>query len=323
MTISRRYRAGIAGLGQVGLLFDEDPKRSGVWTHFTAYERLTERFDLVAACDPDADRRSRAIARKPSLRAYESLDAMLASEDLQIVSLCTPVALHATQIREAAGRVAAVICEKPLSTDFDAGRHAVTACERAGTLLAVNYYKRFDGVVPAAVDRVRAGAIGELRLVSALYAGPLDAVGSHALDLLTFFAGPLSFHSAMADVGRETAQFTSASGSVATLSCTGPRELLIFEVDLIGTTGRLRILQNGDQLEYSVFLPSGRYSGYQELEQRALPEIVPANRFLPLFVEVADTLDGRRRSLTSDGATALATQSLLDQVRAVVCEVRS
>lgn len=292
------------------MLFDDEPERQGVWTHFSAYERLDERFELVAVCDPEPERRERAAARRPSVRAFASLPELLDAEPLDVVSLCTPIELHAAQLEECAGRARAVVCEKPLSADLDSGMRALAACEAGGTIVAVNYYKRFEGAVQAAAGLLADGAIGELRTALALYTGPLDAVGSHAVDLLHFLAGELT----VVHADGAGALATTAEGATAVLAAAGPRHDLVFEVDVIGSEGRLRILDNCERLELFRFAPSARYGGYRELEERPAPAGPPAERFLPLFLEVADTLDGTPTRLTSDGASALATQATLDRI---------
>ncbi|HMB80814.1 MAG TPA: Gfo/Idh/MocA family oxidoreductase [Vicinamibacterales bacterium] len=311
-----RLRAGIAGLGQVGLLFDDDAKRTGVWTHFSAYEELADRYQLIAACDPDPARRRKAADRDSCLRLHDSLDAMLAAERLDVVSLCTPPGLHLAQIDACAGRVRAVICEKPLGGGrFEAGRQTVERCVARGTLLAVNYYKRYDGCVPAASERLRSGAIGELRSATAIYAGPLEAVGSHALDLLTFLAGPLTLLSAARRApDRLMAVLGFGASGLACLQETGPREDLVFEIDLIGSEGRLRILDNAARLEEFRFMPSARYEHYRELAPQPSSGAADGARFIPLFKEVAAALSGAVAPVTSNGTTALETERLLEAI---------
>lgn len=310
-----RRRAAIVGLGRVGLLFDDDEKRSGVWTHFSAYERLERRYELVAVCDPDAERRDRALARRPSLGAYATLDELLDAEDVDVLSLCTPDGLHAGQIEAAAGRVRAIVCEKPLSTDLASAVRAVDACAEAGTVLAVNYYKRFEPTVQTAARLVREGELGAVTLATALYAGPLDAVGSHALDLLTFLLGPLAVADVVTGAGGATALLASEDGAAAVLAATGSREQLVFEVDVLASAGRIRILDNCAGIQVMSFEPSPRYGGYRELAMRSAETGVEALPFVELFSELADVLDGADRRLTSDGATALVTQEALEGIR--------
>lgn len=313
------YRAAIVGLGQVGLLFDLDARRSGVWTHFTAYERLAKYFDLVAVCDPDSDRVALARQRRPSLLGYADMVEMLDRETLDVVSLCTPPALHADQVQRCAGRVRAVICEKPLSVTAVEAEGAVAACEAAGTWLAVNYYKRFAARIPAARRALAEGRVGRVKIVNALFSGPLDAVGSHMFDLLRFLLGEIT------PVGRPTVAgdrwslaFLSGEGAIVQVQNAGPREEFVFECDILGDAGRLRLLNNGSDLEFYRYHESPRYSGYRELQPEVLPNESPVERFLPIFLETAEVLAGQRSALTSDGANALRTQRLIDAVDALL-----
>jgi predicted dehydrogenase len=307
-----RHRAAIVGLGRVGMLFDDDPRRTRVWTHFTAYERLADRFDLVAVCDPDADRRAAAVTRLPDVRDYASLGELLDSESLDVVSICTPVPLHAEQIEACAPRVRAIVCEKPLSTDVASAERASAACAETGTLLAVNYYKRFETAVDAAHGLVNDGELGDARAATALYSGPLDAVGSHAVDLLHFLLGPLEVTAA--EDGSALLRF--GERGFATLVRTGPRDDLVFEVDVLGSEGRARILDNCERIEVSRFAASPRYDGYRELVTSATRNGGGSEPFLRLFEEVVDALDGGPARLRSDGESALGSQRILDAIEA-------
>jgi predicted dehydrogenase len=315
MTVQKIYRSAVVGLGQVGLLFDSDARRSGVWTHFTAYERLPVHLDLVAACDPDKSRQALARQRRPTLSCYDSLEELLNGEKVDVVSLCTPPEFHAEQIVLCAGRVKAVICEKPLSTDSESARSALEACQNAGTLLMVNYYKRFDGMVPSAKAWLDDGRIGRVKLVSAIFCGPLDAVGSHMIDLLRFFFGELKIENqGLKTADRYSILLRTENSTLVHLHNIGPREEFIFEMDAIGDEGRIRLLNNCVDCELWRYRASDRYSGYRELYPVPLQTPQMAERFLPLFLETVEVLRGERQALTSDGKNALQTQLLIDGI---------
>jgi len=316
---SVRFRAAIVGLGQVGMLFDNDPKRRRVWTHFSAYKDLAEQFDLVAVCDTDPDRLELATGRDPSLRAFSTLEELLDTESLDVISICTPIALHTQQIEACAGRVRAIVCEKPLAHDLSSAERTVDACAASGTLLVVNYYKRFETAIQAAVRLLDGGALGVLHSATALYAGSLDAVGSHAVDLLGLMLGPLEVMHVIHGVG-ESAVLRFGDEGVAILLATGRREDLVFEIDLIGSDGRLRILDNGARLETAKFAPSPRYDGYRELVNLPEEATDEGEPFILMIKEVADALHGRRRELTSGGASALKTQIVLNAIHSHVQE---
>lgn len=315
MSTSGIYRAGIVGLGQVGLLFDSDVRRSGVWTHFTAYERLNLHLDLVSACDPNKSRQALAKRRRTKLNCYDSLGELLNGEKLDIVSLCTPAEFHAEQIAQCAGRVKAIICEKPLSTDSQSARAALDACRTAGTLLAVNYYKRFDGLVPSVKALLNERRIGTAKLVNAIFCGPLDAVGSHMIDLLRFLFGELRIEDHVSRVAnRYSIPLRAESDTFVHLHNVGPREEFVFEVDAIGNDGRIRLLNNCSDCEFMRYRDSDRYSGYRELHPVPLEPPNVVERFLPLFLETVEVLRGGRGALTSDGENALRTQLVIDEI---------
>lgn len=308
-----RYVAAIVGLGQVGLLFDQDSARRGVWTHFTAYQRLPEMFALAAVCDPDPDRRALAAQRMPSLVCYPDLETMLDQVRPDVVSLCTPEAMHTAQILQCVGRTRAVLCEKPLGQQ-DA-EEALAACRRTGTWLAVNYYKRFDGCVPSVKEYLDEGRLGDVHTATALYSGPLGAVGSHALDLLRFLLPPLRLaHVNRTSGNRLKVLYDFGQDGVAMLRGLGPRHDLVFEIDLVGPLGRVRILDNCSKAEWYSFLPSRRYGGYRELFLEPGYDHVRQERFLPMFVEMWEALEGRRTSLTCDGVDAAQTQMMIAEL---------
>jgi predicted dehydrogenase len=306
-------RAAVVGLGRVGLLFDLDERRRGVWTHVGAYSRLSEEFDLVAVCDPDAERRALALARRPGLRAFDTLEDLLAEEPLDVVSICTPPEAHAQQVAAAAPYVRGIMCEKPLSSDAAEGEDAAAACAEAGVLLVVNYYKRFEAAVREAKRLLSDGAVGTLHSAVAIYSGGLDAVGSHAIDLVGFLVGELSLLCAAEDQSGTILRF--GDGGSAHVIATSPAEDLVFEVDLLGSEGRIRILDNCARLELSRFEASERYGGYRELVPVPVAKLEPVDPFLASFLELAVALAGDGDGLRSDAAAALKTQRVLDLLR--------
>jgi predicted dehydrogenase len=202
-----RVRVGVVGLG-IGQ------------AHLLAYVLAPELFEVVAIADTDAERRERA-ASDWGVEAVASLDELLAL-DLDVVDLCTPPALHESQCVAALNSGAHVICEKPLVADLDALDRLVAAEAAApGRLMPIFQYRFAPGIarMKAVAD---AGLCGQLYLATSetswlrgddYYAAPWRGTvagegggavfghGTHAHDLLSYVAGPL----------------TSITGQVATL----------------------------------------------------------------------------------------------------------
>ena len=312
----KKLKAAIIGLGQVGQMFDLDKLRTGVWTHFSAYQHLQDKFDLVAVCEPDASKLKIALDRKPSLRGYSSVKEMLDKEELDVVSICTPPSMHTDQINACTGKIKAIICEKPLGLDVEKCKDSVNLCLKAKTLLCVNYYKRFDGCIPQVKKMLDGGRIGEISSINACFSGPLDAVGSHAVNIIEHLAGEIQLIRAdKIEDERYSVFFKFGRNGAAQMLTTGPREKLIFEIDIVGTLGRITIVDNCSSFILYMFKPSGRYSGYEELVKVDTPQDPCLERFVPMFEEVSDCLHDGKCEMTLSGESALKTQLLLHKIK--------
>lgn len=313
-----KLRAGIVGLGQVGLLFDEDQKRKGIWTHFSAYQKLKDKYELVAACDPVALNRKKAAARK-KINTYSDLRSMMNNEPLDVVSICTPPAFHAKQIGFLAGKVKAIICEKPLGLKLSDCQKAVMRSAKKKTLLAVNYYKRFEGPIQTLKKNIlEPGKLGKIRVVNGYYSGPFEAVGSHMLDAIRFLFGDITFVGSVQQKKEDqaySATFKTKLETLVHLIWTGQREKLVFELGIIGTNGRSHLNHNFSKLVWGEFGSSSRYGGYDEIVKEIQVKSPQKERFLPLFNEVAESILWNKNVLTCSGMNALKTQMLMDKIQ--------
>lgn len=126
----------VVGLGFMGV------------THLRAY-LANPLARVVAVCDavrvPVAGvltgvsgniKKSDDIHLGPDVKVYQSLDAMLADPDVQLVDLCTPTPLHPQQAIAALKAGKHVICEKPLArTSAEAQKILKVAADSAGLLM--------------------------------------------------------------------------------------------------------------------------------------------------------------------------------------------
>jgi len=83
-----------------------------------------------------------AAAAGPRPMVYPDWGEMLAKEDLDAVFILLPPHLHGDLEIACAGRVAAVLVEKPLARDLETARRALDAFEAAGTFAAAAYMNR-------------------------------------------------------------------------------------------------------------------------------------------------------------------------------------
>jgi predicted dehydrogenase len=81
--------------------------------HAADLARLGGRAKVVAAVDVDADRLRGFAGKFDVPRTYASLEQMLATEDPDVIDLCTPPGLHRDQALACLADSRTVLCEKP------------------------------------------------------------------------------------------------------------------------------------------------------------------------------------------------------------------
>ena len=121
---------------------------------------------LVAGVEPDADRRE-AWGRKYGVPVYASLDEMLASADLDAVTVTSPSGLHAGQVVTIANAKKHVLCEKPLDLHVAAADAAVAAAEHNGVWLGGVFQQRFAAGPAKAKRAIEQGLFGRIVSVHA------------------------------------------------------------------------------------------------------------------------------------------------------------
>ena len=141
--------AGVVGLGSMG---------TG-W-HCETLSRL-EQFDLVAGCDPSAERRA-LCEQQFGLTGYDSYDEMLGRDDLDLVVVATPSAMHHDHVIQALRAGKHVVCEKPFCMNLAECDEMIAAAEQSGKLLSAYQNRRWDGNHLSALHTVRSGLLGEI-----------------------------------------------------------------------------------------------------------------------------------------------------------------
>lgn len=157
--------------------------------HAAAYTRVTK-AGLVgtSARTPGA---AEALADEFGIpRAFTDHVAMLEELRPDIVHLNTPpdVRLRILQDCEAAG-VRGVVVEKPLAIDGEDYLELCRFARTTGMRVVVNHQLQFHPDRERLLDRVRAGALGRLRLVDASAGDIVAYQGTHTLQAATAFAG--------------------------------------------------------------------------------------------------------------------------------------
>jgi predicted dehydrogenase len=150
-----RLRAGIVGAGFMGLV------------HANAVRAAGGVVARVAASTPE--RSAAAAAHLGADAAAESAEALAKADDVDVVHVCTPNALHRPVAEAALAVGKPVVCEKPLATTVEDARRLTAAAEQASLVATVPFVYRFYPSVREARARIAAGEAGPLRLLHGSY----------------------------------------------------------------------------------------------------------------------------------------------------------
>ncbi|MFZ7087953.1 Gfo/Idh/MocA family protein [Curtobacterium sp. RRHDQ10] len=137
----------------------------GFWhVHAGDYARRTVEHpaaELVAVWDDDAAR-GRAGAEQFGVPFIADLDAVLARDDVDAVTVTTSTDVHRDVIVRAANAGKHVFTEKLLAPTVAECQDVVAACDAEGVVLQVSLPRLYDGYTAAVLDEVRSGRLGDV-----------------------------------------------------------------------------------------------------------------------------------------------------------------
>jgi predicted dehydrogenase len=299
---------------------------------------LEARLACVATSRPATAEAARAHG------GFESCTAdwreLIERADIQVIDICSPTAEHAAQLCAALAAGKHVYCEKPLIASADERAMVEKALEGWKGIGQVTFHNRFFSATQRARQLVDQGFLGQPISFRAAYlhsgsvdpsapmkwrfrkeegGGVLRDLGSHALDLVDWLAGPIAEVQAASRVlyetrpdgrgGREKVEAEDqvcmtvrlANGCLGTVEAskiaTGAEDDLRLEVN--GTRGAIRFsLMEPDFLEaYSLDDPDSPIGGTRGWKRIATVQRYPAPACFPAPRASSGWLRGHTHSL--------------------------
>lgn len=310
----------LVGLGQIGVGYDLQLDEASVYSHARAFDRHPA-YRLAAGVDGQEANRA-VFTRHYGAPAYATVEeALAAGVAVDLLVIAVPTAAHGAVLRSvlAVRTPRAVLCEKPLADSVDEARDMVEQCAARGVALYVNYMRRSDSAVIEVARRLHSGAIeGPLKGVC-WYSKGLRHNGSHFVNLLEAWLGPLRGHTLIAagrawheDDAEPDVQLQFDKGSV-TLLAAREEAFSHYTIELVAGNGRLRYEQGGRLVLWQP-AEAGALAGYRTLAPQAQELANGMQRYQWHVAEqLAEALAGRPHVLC-DGAAALATLELVQQI---------
>ncbi len=182
---------------------------AGFWSHYQLHGwRELPGCECVAIYN-----RTRAKAEKlaaafsiPADRVYDNYARMLDTEKLDFVDIVTGVEQHAAMTRLAADRGLDVVCQKPMSSDYQSAAATVAHCRKRGVKLFVNENWRWQPQLRAFAAALEKAPLGKIWRAHINYWNSfpvfdnqpflkeldqfiLTDIGTHILDTMRFLFG--------------------------------------------------------------------------------------------------------------------------------------
>lgn len=172
-------------------------------------EHIQKLGKLVAVCDIDLQK-GKAMAEQYQAPYYNRIEELLANaKDAQVIAICTPNGLHASQTIKALKAGFHVLCEKPMALSVHDCGEMINAAEKANRRLFIVKQNRFNPPVAAVKQLIDEGRLGRIYSVQlncfwnrnedyyknswkgtrALDGGTLFTQFSHFIDLLYWMIG--------------------------------------------------------------------------------------------------------------------------------------
>lgn len=191
-------RFGIIGCGVIGAL------------HAQTVDSLAPRAELAVVVDA-IEERATELAAKFDVEASTSVDDLLARDDIDAVTICTPSGAHSDVAVAAIEAGKHVIIEKPLDIRLDAARRVLAAEKKSDRTVMVVSQHRYDVASRIVNDSLQNGKFGRVTSGNAIMpwwrsqgyydsgdwrgtwaldgGGALMNQGIHTIDLLAWFMG--------------------------------------------------------------------------------------------------------------------------------------
>lgn len=267
---SNIYNVLIAGAGNIGAFFDR-PGADEVLTHAHAFS-MHPGFNLLGFYDA---RPSAAVqaARLWGGRAFQSINDVLENEQIDVLCLAVPDEYHFQYLQELSNSsLKLILAEKPLVSNWKEAEEIQKLYEESPVELAINYSRRYVPEFRELRNYIQSGSGGDYLSGNAYYGKGLVHNGSHLLDLLGFLLGKFNcrqvFNSRVdyyPDDPSVSAILQLESGSRFILQTLDCRAYSLWEMDLLFSSRRIRIIDSGFLIEEYEVKQDALFPGYKTL----------------------------------------------------------
>ena len=126
------------------------------------------RVEIVAAADPRPEALQK-IKRDFGARGFPSFESLVEDREVEVIYIATPHQFHAEQACLAASHGKHLLVEKPMALSLQECRQMIDAARKNRVQLIVGHSHSFDRPILEARKIIERGAVGRVRMITALY----------------------------------------------------------------------------------------------------------------------------------------------------------
>ena len=149
-TIHQPVRIGLVGLG-----------RAGWGMHCSELESRKDKFQIIAACDVEPERRNR-MQQRYGCKTYACLADLLADPQVELVDIATRSPDHVTHATAALQAGKDVFLEKPIALSYDQAEELHRVAQSAGGQLWIRHNRRFEPAFVHIRQILDSGVLGDV-----------------------------------------------------------------------------------------------------------------------------------------------------------------
>jgi len=299
----------IIGCGRIGFLLESDPLRYKPCTHYGGTKAA--KLAITHACDINQDRLHHfsKISGIPQSHCYTDYQTLLQKEKPDCVIIASWTQTHAPiGIAAAQNGAKVIVCEKPIASDLRQAKALIDACNKHNTTLIINHERRYDYRYNFVKKLIAINEIGSISSVHGFVftpskahqpgsgGGPLLHDGTHLVDIVQYLFGNIT------QVQGFTTRYTkdslyedyaiahciTTSGIHVTLEAGGHRDYFMFELQIVGTKGKI-VIGNGYLHLYKP-VKSKLYTGFKDLIPKSIMPKGKPDYFVKLYKEAKKCL---------------------------------
>lgn len=233
--------------------------------HARTYSEIPS-INLVAIVDVN-EKLGNEVARTYGSRYYNDLSEMLSKENIQVVSICVPTALHVEVAKKCIDKRVNVLLEKPIAMNVKEGEEILKYAKKKNVKMMVGHIERFNPAVQHVKQMIKKKELGDVIAIMARRVGGFppqirDAniavdLAIHDIDIVNYLLEALpeevSFHKGRNHIKKREDSvefFLKYKNASAYLQANWVTPVKIRKLNITGTKGYLEMDYINQKIEF-------------------------------------------------------------------------